>query len=71
MLEVLRSIKQDEGTKVIPVVALTPLREERDVAESYWLGVNSSIVKPVDFEQFMVAVRQLSLYLALLNEPPV
>ena len=66
----LRRIKEDERTKMIPVVVLTSSREERDVVESYRLGVNSYIVKPVDFEQFTDSVRQLGLYWVLLNEPP-
>jgi two-component system response regulator len=70
-LEVLRQIKADERTRAIPVVVLTSSREEPDIAESYRLGVNSYIVKPVDFEQFTEAVRQLGLYWLLLNEPPV
>ena len=69
-LEVLRRIKSDQRTKNLPVVVLTSSREVRDVAEAYALGVNSYIVKPVDFEQFADAVRELGLYWLLLNEPP-
>lgn len=70
-LEVLQKIKSDPRTRMIPVVVLTSSREERDIVESYQLGVNSYIVKPVDFEQFTEAVRQLGLYWRLLNQPPV
>ncbi len=69
-LEVLRRIKADPRTRATPVVALTSSREERDIVESYRLGANSYIVKPVDFEQFAEAVRQLGLYWVLLNQPP-
>ena len=69
-LEVLRQIKSDKRTKVVPVVVLTSSREERDIVDSYHLGVNSYIVKPVDFDQFTDAVRQLGLYWVLLNQPP-
>jgi two-component system response regulator len=70
-IEVLRRLKADPRTRAIPVVVLTTSREARDIAESYQLGVNSYIVKPVDFEQFSEAVRQLGLYWMLLNQPPV
>jgi two-component system, response regulator len=69
-LEVLRRLKEDPRTRKIPVVVLTSSREERDIVESYHLGVNSYIVKPVDFDQFTEAVRQLGLYWVLLNQPP-
>ncbi len=70
-LEVLRRIKSDERTKLIPVVVLTSSKEEQDVVESYKLGVNSYLVKPVDFDQFIDVVSRLGLYWLLLNEPPV
>jgi two-component system response regulator len=69
-IEVLKQIKGDPRTFTIPVVVLTSSREDRDIVESYQAGVNSYIVKPVDFEQFTEAVRQLGLYWALLNQPP-
>ena len=68
-LEVLRRVKADARTRMIPVVVLTSSREERDIVESYQLGVNSYIVKPVDFQQFTEAVRELGLYWLLLNQP--
>jgi len=68
-LEVLRRIKSDESTQGIPVVMMTSSREECDIVESYRLGVNSYIVKPVDFDQFTEAVRQLGLYWMVLNQP--
>ncbi len=70
-LEVLRRIKSDERTRLIPVVVLTSSQEERDIVESYKLGVNSYMVKPVDFEQFMDCVSELGLYWLVCNKPPV
>jgi two-component system response regulator len=70
-IEVLRRVKTDPRTRMIPVVVMTSSREERDIVESYQLGVNSYIVKPVDFDQFAEAVRQLGYYWLLLNQPPV
>jgi len=67
---VLREVKSDERTKTIPVVVLTSSREEKDMVESYKLGVNSYIVKPVDFNKFIDAVGDLGLYWMLLNEVP-
>jgi two-component system, response regulator len=69
-LEVLRRLKGDPRTKVIPVVVLTTSREERDIVESYQLGVNSYITKPVDFQQFVDAALQVGLYWMLLNIRP-
>lgn len=69
-IEVLRRIKSDERTRTIPVVMLTSSREERDLVETYRLGVNSYIVKPVDFEQFTESARNLGMYWLLMNRPP-
>jgi two-component system, response regulator len=69
-LEILKRCKSDPRTQNIPVVVLTSSREERDLIESYNLGVNSYVVKPVDFSQFLEAVRQLGLYWIVLNQLP-
>jgi two-component system, response regulator len=69
-LEVLKRIKNDPRSRMIPVVVLTSSREECDIIESYHLGVNSYIVKPVDFDQFSEAVRGLGLYWLSRNQPP-
>ncbi|MDZ4339325.1 MAG: response regulator [candidate division NC10 bacterium] len=69
-LEVLRRLRADRRTKLLPVVILTSSNEEEDKAKSYTLGVNSYVRKPVDFTQFAEAVRHLGLYWLLLNEPP-
>ena len=69
-LEVLRAVKSDERAKLIPVVVLTSSREDRDIVESYNLGVNSYITKPVGFEAFVNTVKELGMYWLLLNNPP-
>ena len=69
-LEVLKIIKADEHLKIIPVVVLTSSRETPDVAECYRHGVNAYVVKPVDFAEFMKAVKQLGIFWAAINEPP-
>ena len=69
-MEVLKKIKTDEKMKTIPVVILTSSREESDIIKGYQLGVNSYIVKPVDFEQFIKSVLDLGLYWLVLNQPP-
>jgi len=68
-VEVLRRLKDDPRTRTIPVVVLTSSREERDLVETYKLGANSYIVKPLDFAKFIEAVRQVGLYWLLLNRP--
>jgi two-component system response regulator len=70
-IEVLRQLKSRDESKVIPVVIMTSSKEEQDIINSYQLGVNSYIVKPVDFEGFAKAVSQLGLYWLLTNQPPV
>ena len=69
-LEVLRRIRADENTRLLPVVLLTSSKEEQDVINGYSLGANSYVRKPVDFNQFIEAVRQLGLYWLVLNEVP-
>lgn len=69
-LEVLRQMKSDPGLKNLPVVMLTSSREEPDLATSYELGANAYVVKPVDFQQFVDAVKQVGAFWAVLNEPP-
>ena len=69
-LELLGQIKGDEALRVIPVVVLTSSREERDMVASYKLGVNAYVVKPVDFHEFVNAIKELGVFWAVVNEPP-
>ncbi len=69
-LEILRRIRADSRTRLLPVVILTSSKEEQDLSKGYSLGANSYVRKPVDFTQFVEAVRQLGLYWLILNEPP-
>jgi CheY-like chemotaxis protein len=69
-LEVLEQIKSDEKLKMIPVVVLTSSREEIDMVASYKLGVNAYVVKPVDFHEFVNAIKELGIFWAVINEPP-
>ena len=69
-LEVLQQIKSNEKLKMIPVVVLTSSREERDMVASYKLGVNAYVVKPVDFHEFVNAIKELGIFWAVINEPP-
>ncbi len=70
-LEVLRAIKSDDGLKAIPVVMWTSSRRELDLVRSYQLGVNAYVVKPVNFTQFTECIKQLALFWAVINEPPI
>ena len=69
-LDVLRAIKNDPRTRAIPVVVMTSSKEERDLVESYKLGVNAYVVKPVDFHEFVNAIKELGVFWAVINEPP-
>ena len=69
-LEVLQQIKADERLKMVPVIVLTSSHQEKDVLRSYKLGVNAYVVKPVDFHEFVNAVRELGAFWAVINEPP-
>jgi CheY-like chemotaxis protein len=69
-LEVLQQIKSDDRLRMIPVVVLTSSREERDMVTSYKLGVNAYVVKPVDFHEFVNAIKELGVFWAIINEPP-
>jgi CheY-like chemotaxis protein len=69
-LEVLQAIKSDDELKVIPVVVLTSSRQEQDIVASYQLGVNAYVVKPVDFHEFVNAIKELGVFWAIVNESP-
>jgi CheY-like chemotaxis protein len=69
-LEVLQQVKSDEKLKMIPVVVLTSSHEEKDMVASYKLGVNAYVVKPVDFHEFVNAIKDLGVFWAVINEPP-
>ena len=69
-LEVLQTLKSDDNLRTIPVVMLTSSREEQDLLRSYNLGVNAYVVKPVDFQEFVAALREIGMFWAVLNEPP-
>jgi len=69
-LEVLKRVRSEESLKVIPVVVLTSSRQEQDMMESYRLGVNAYVVKPIDFHAFVDAVKELGVFWAVINEPP-
>jgi CheY-like chemotaxis protein len=70
-LEVLAEIKGNPKTRMIPIVVLTSSKEEKDIIESYKLGVNSYIVKPVDFDKFLVSIKDIGMYWLLINQPPI
>jgi CheY-like chemotaxis protein len=69
-LEVLKQVRESESLKMIPVVILTSSREEKDLNDGYSLGTNAYVVKPVEFQQFLEAIKQLGAFWALINEPP-
>lgn len=69
-MEVLKQIRESEDLKMIPVVILTSSREEKDLNDGYSLGTNAYVVKPVEFQQFLEAIKQLGAFWALINEPP-
>jgi two-component system, response regulator len=69
-IEVIRKLKSDERKRIIPVVVLTSSKEEKDIVESYKLGVNAYIVKPVDFDKFAKAISEIGFFWLLLNQPP-
>jgi CheY-like chemotaxis protein len=69
-LEVLKQIKSDDNLRMVPVVVLTSSREEKDMVTSYKLGVNAYVVKPVDFHEFVNAIKELGMFWAIINEPP-
>ena len=69
-LEVLKQVKSEENLKMIPVVVLTSSKEEKDMVASYKLGVNAYVVKPVDFHEFVNAIKELGVFWAVINEPP-
>lgn len=69
-LEVLERIKRDEALKVVPVVMLTSSREEKDLVRSYDLGANAYVVKPVEFGEFVTAIKEIGLFWAVINQPP-
>jgi two-component system, response regulator len=70
-MQVMKQIKTDENLKSIPVVMLTSSREEKDLVDSYNLGVNAYVVKPVNFEKFIDTIKQIGLFWTLINEPPI
>ncbi len=70
-IEVLRRVRADERTKSIPVVVMTSSKEDKDIVETYRLGVNSYIVKPVDFDKFTNSIREIGFYWLVVNQPPV